>query len=40
MSHFKIYAFVTLIFKKQASLSVDNVHISLYDGFFEINKIE
>ena len=38
MSRFKIYASVTLIFRKQTPLNVDNGHISLYDGFFEINK--
>ena len=39
-SHFKIYASVTLIFRKQSSLNVDNGHFSLYGGFFEINKNE
>ena len=38
MSHFKIYASVRLIFRKQEPLNVDNGHISLYDGFLEINK--
>ena len=40
MSRFKIYASVTLIhvFRKQATLNVDNGHISLYGGLFEINK--
>ena len=38
MSHFKIYAYVTLICRKQGILNVDNGHISLYGGFFEINK--
>ena len=40
MSHFKIYSSITLIFRKQASLNVDNSHISLYVGFFEINTNE
>ena len=40
MSRFKIYASVTLIFRKQAPLYVDNSHISLYGGLFEISKNE
>ena len=35
MSRFKIYASITLIFRKQAPLNVDNGHISLDGGFFE-----
>ena len=38
MLHFKIYVFVMFIFRKQASMNVDNGHISLYGGLFEINK--
>ena len=38
MSRFKIYASVTLIFKKQAPLNVDNDHNCLYGGLFEMNK--
>ena len=37
MSRFKIYASVTLIFIKQASLNVDNSYICLNGGLFEIN---
>ena len=40
VSHFRIDASVTLIFRKHASLNVDNGHISLYRGFFEIKKNE
>ena len=40
MSRFKMYAFVMLIFRNQAPLNVDNGHISLYGGFFEINENE
>ena len=38
MSRFKTYASVTLIFRKQASLNVDNDYISLCGGFLGINK--
>ena len=40
MSHFKIYASIMLIFRKQAPLNVDNDHTSLYGGFYVINKNE
>ena len=40
ISHFKIYASVMLIFRKQATLSLDNGHISRYGGFFKINENE
>ena len=40
MSRFKIYASVTLIFRKQVPLNEDNGHISLHGGLFEINKNE
>ena len=40
MPCFKMYASVWLIFRKQGSLNLDNGLISLYDGFFEINKNE
>ena len=40
MSILKIYASLTLIFNKQAPLNVDDGHISLYGGLFEINKNE
>ena len=40
MSHFKIYASITLILREQAPLNEDNGHISLYGGFFVINKNE
>ena len=39
MSHLKKYASVTLILRIQVSLNVDNGHISLHDGFFEIDII-
>ena len=38
MSRFKIYAFVALIFRKQATLNGDYDHISLYGGFLKINE--
>ena len=38
MSRFKIYASVAHIFRKQATLNVDNDHISLYGGFLKINE--
>ena len=38
MSRFKIYASLTLIFRKQASLDVNNGHISLYAGFLKKNE--
>ena len=31
---------ISVIFRKQASLNADKGHISLYGGFFEINKNE
>ena len=40
MSSFKIYASVALIFRKKATLNVDNGHISLYGRFFKINENE
>ena len=40
MSRFIMYASVTLISRKQAPLNVDNGHISLYGGLYEINKNE
>ena len=40
MSRFKIYASVTLISREQAHLNVDNGHISLYGGLYEINRNE
>ena len=40
MSCFKIYASVTLIFRKQVPLNEDNSHISLYGDLFEINNNE
>ena len=43
MSRFKVFAAVTLIFRKQTSLNLDNGHISskyFYCGLFEINKNE
>ena len=39
LSRFKIYDSVPLIFRKQAPLIVDNGHICLYGGLFEINKM-
>ena len=38
MSRFKINASIKLIFRKQARLNVDNGHIFLYGGLFDINE--
>ena len=40
MLQFKIYASITPIFRKQASLNVDDGNISLYGRLLELNKNE